>query len=224
MSVPNELPTPPSEWHERWWLPEEFLKDVQARMDAIPGHIPGDLLFRKPALKSLREAWAGAKFAIIRGQRRVCEVRLEDPATEFPDFKIRLDGTIEQFELTEADHEGRRRGDEYREAAQRVASGLTAGLKHYDPDEAIAAAPSAISTAIKRKSAKHYGQNPHLLVYVNFPTDNGKLPLKDLQAVQLVEPYRETFLSIWLLWGDNATRCWPFPPANIPLHLRRPAG
>jgi hypothetical protein len=172
-----------------------------------PGSVPGNLLFNKPALKPLREAYAAAKFTMIRAQVRPCKVRLIDPATEFPDFEIRFDDAIEQFEQTEADREGRRRGDEYSEADRRVASGAPAGLSHCDPDEEMAAAPQAISAALECKAKKHYQPRPHLLVYVNFPTDNGRPPLKDLQAVQLVEPYRASFLSIWLLWGDNAVRC-----------------
>jgi hypothetical protein len=164
----------------------------------------------KPALKPLREAYAAAKFTMIRAQVRPCKVRLIDPATEFPDFEIRFDDAIEQFEQTEADREGRRRGDEYSEADRRVASGAPAGLRHYDPNEEMAAAPQAISVALGCKAKKHYQPRPNLLVYVNFPTDNGRPPLTDFQAVQLVEPYRETFLSIWLLWGDNAVRCLPF--------------
>jgi hypothetical protein len=204
----RELPTPPTEWFNHWWSPEALLKDVLAQMHAIPGHVPGNLLFNKPALKPIREAYAAAKFAMIRGQGRTCEVRLVDPAAEFPDFIIRLDGGApEQFEQTEADREGRRRGDEYREDDQRVASGATATLEHYDPDAEMASAPKAISMALGSKARKHYQPRPHLLVYVNFPTDNGRPPMKDLQAVQLVEPYRASFLSIWLLWGDNAVRC-----------------
>jgi hypothetical protein len=206
----NELPTPPAEWFERWWNPQALLEDTRARMDAIPRSSRF-----KSELKPFREAWAAAKFATIRGQGRACDVRLVDPATVFPDFQIRLDGVIEQFEQIEADREGRRRHAEYKESDRRAAAGETAGLKHDDPDEEMAAAPQAISIALECKAKKHYRPQPHLLVYVNFPTDNGRPPLKDLQAVQLVEPYRETFLSIWLLWGDNALRCWP-NPANIP--------
>ena len=207
---------PPAEWFDRWWNPQALLESALAQIHAIPGSVPGNLLFNKPALKPLREAYAAAKFATIRPQARHCEVRMVDPGSRFPDFEIRFDAASEQFGQTEADREGRRRADEYGEAHGRVASGAPAGLKHYDPDEEMAAAPQAIAVALECKAKKHYQPRPHLLVYVNFPTDNGRPPLKDLQAVQLVEPYRETFLSIWLLWGDNAVRCWPGPPANIP--------
>jgi hypothetical protein len=214
----NQLPfLPLAEWSDRWWNPQALLESVLAQMHAIPGNVPGNLLFNKPFLKPLREAYAAAKFATIRAQARRCQVRMVDPASGFPDFEIHFDDASEPFEQTEADREGRRRGDEYREADWRVASGASAGLKHYDPDKVMAAAPQAISVALERKANKHYQPKPHLLVYVNFPTDNGRPPLKDVQAVKLVEPYRETFRSIWLLWGENAVRCWPAPPANIPL-------
>ena len=212
----SELPVPPAAWFDRWWCPQALLESVRAQMDAIPGCVPGNLIFNKPALKPVREAWAAAKFTTIRAQARRCEIRMVDPAFGFPDFEILLDDAIERFEQTEADREGRRRGDEYSEADRLVASGAPAGLEHYDPDEEMAAAPQAISVALELKAKEHYQPRPHLLVYVDFPTDNGRPPLKDLQAVQLVGPYRDTFLSIWLLWGDNAVRCWPGSPVAIP--------
>jgi hypothetical protein len=141
--------------------------------------VPGNLLFNKPSLKPLRETYAAAKFATIRAQAQHCEVRMVDPISGFPDFEIRLDDASEQFEQTEADREGRRRGDEYSEADRRVACGAPAGLKHYDPDEETAAAPRAISVSLECKAKKHYRPRPHLLVYVNFPTENGRPPLKD---------------------------------------------
>jgi hypothetical protein len=172
--------------------------------------------FQQARPKTCAGGMGSGKFTTIRAQARRCEIRMVDPAFGFPDFEIRLDDAIERFEQIEADREGRRRGDEYSEADRLVASGAPAGLEHYDPDEEMAAAPQAISVALELKAKKHYQPRPHLLVYVNFPTDNGRSPLKDLQAVQLVEPYRDTFLSIWLLWGDNAVRCWPGSPVAIP--------
>lgn len=145
------------------------------------------------------------------------------PSNRVSGFQIQLDGVIEQFEQTEADREGRRRHAEYKEADRRAAAGKTGGLKHSDPDEDMAAALQAISIAIESKAKKHCRPRPHLLVYVNFPTDNGRPPLKDLQAVQLVESYREIFPSIWLLWGDNTVRCWPAPLVNIPLRSKASA-
>jgi hypothetical protein len=210
----------PAEWFGCWWKPQVLLERTRAHKDAIPGDMPGNLFFNNPALKPLREAYVAAKFATIRAQARPCDVRLIHPASEFPDFEIRVAEAIHQFEQTEADREGRTRGKEYREADQRAASGAPAELRHYDPDEEMAAANPAISAALDRKAKKHYRPKPHLLVYVNFPTDKGRPPLNDLQAVQLAEPYRASFLSIWLLWGDNAVRCWP-DPANIPLRTQQ---
>jgi hypothetical protein len=96
-----------------------------------------------------------------------------------------------------------------------------AEIRHYDLDEEMAAAIPAISAALDRKASKHYQPTPQVLVNVNFPTDSGRPPLNALQAVQLVEPYRASFDSIWLPWGNNAVRCWP-NPANTP--LRKTAG
>ena len=46
-------------------------------------------------------------------------------------------------------------------------SGGPAPLKHYDPDEVMAAAPQAISAALERKAKKHCRPRPHFLLYVN---------------------------------------------------------
>jgi hypothetical protein len=203
----TELHAPPDEWFHHWWEPQTLLERWREDKEAIPGDIPGNRFFNDPALKPLRETYAAAKFASIRGRVRPCKVRLIHPASEFPDFEIRFGEAVHQFELTEADREGRARGTEYREADRRAASHARPELRHCDPDEEMAAAIPAISAALDRKANKQYRPRPHLLVYVNFPTDNGRPPLNDLQAVQLAEPYRSSFVSIWLLWGDNAVRC-----------------
>src|SRR6516164_8318207 len=101
----SELPAPPAAWFDHWWNPQALLESSLADMHAIPGSVPGNLLFNKPALKPLREAYAAAKFTMIRAQVRPCEIRLIGRATEFPDFEIRFDAVIEQFEQTEADRE-----------------------------------------------------------------------------------------------------------------------
>jgi len=196
---------PPPEWFGRWWDPAELLVSVRDHNE----HVPSELLFTRPELKPLLEAHAAARFAAIRGQDLQCSIRL---ATErFPDFELRIQHQLQQFELTEADHDGRKRGDEYREAAKRKVAGLQPDVELISPDDEERDALSAIARAIERKAAKRYAPPPpHLLVYVNFSLFR-ELRLKRLDVLQLVEPWTGRFASIWLLWGANALRCWPNP-------------
>jgi hypothetical protein len=128
---------------------------------------------------------------------------------------------VDKFELTEADRERRRRGDEYREAAALRTMGLRPTPGSFDPLEMERDALPAIALAIERKAAKHYQPAPHLLVYVNFALFR-ELPLTEEQAIQIVAPWRERFASVWLLWGANAVRCWPNPAKIVARNLPVP--
>ena len=165
-------------------------------------------LFVRPELKPLREAHAAALFAKIRSSSIPCEVRLE--RDRFPDFLLHSRGAVHNFELTEADQKGRRRGDEYLEHEVRAEQGLPPEWEHFDPDQEIANILPVIAERIRGKAEKHYRPQPHLLVFVNVDlfTD---LPLTNQQAIGLAEPGRDQFASIWLLWGCNAVRCFPSP-------------
>lgn len=200
---------PPADWYTQWWEPEELFRAVQCHNNVVPGEV----LFNNPQLKPLHEAYVAALFSKIRGQGHTTQVKLS--AEEFPDFILRLDNELHEFEITEADRPDRKRGKEYREAATNAMNGIKPELKLYDPDEEEVAALPAIAEAIKRKASKCYNPLPHLLIYVNFSLYRD-LPLTDMQADELTHAWREKFASIWLLWGGNAVRCWP-KPAKIVL-------
>lgn len=57
------------------------------------------------------------------------------------------------------------------------------------------------------KANKNYGSKPHILVYVNLTSDGHNPPISSQQAKDLAKPYRQIFLSIWLLWGQRAILC-----------------
>jgi hypothetical protein len=114
------------------------------------------------------------------------------------------------FELVEAMEEGRRRADEYREAARRKAAGLPELIEHFDPAEEEQSAIFAIERAVEKKAAKKYNPAPPLLVYVNLWVFDAP-PLTPEQCGQALHRFRESFPELWLLWGANAIRCWPDP-------------
>ena len=195
---------PPVEWFERWWPPLAFLTVVLEHNRDVPS----DAFFARAELQPLREAYAAGLFATILSETQAVALRLR--RDRFPDFDLRIGEHIQAFELVEADKPGRRRGDEYKEAAQREAEGLPPSVEHFDPDAEEQAAPEAIREAIAKKAQKSYAPAPPLLVYVNFWLFHAP-SLTPEQFAALVAPWREQFPEIWLLWGANAIRCWPDP-------------
>lgn len=210
----------PKEWFDVWWDPAELLSVYREHS----ARIPSDEFFQRPDLQPLRETGATALFAHIRNASTPCAVRLL--SVQFPDFEICTKEKVEPFELTEADRPSRRRGNEYKIARLNSAAALNQNADDFDcemfnPDEEERDALPAIALAIKRKADKHYSTKPNLLVYVNFflferhSFINSYLfkgnPLTKLQAEEVTHQCRDNFLSIWLLWGTNAVRCWPKP-------------
>lgn len=195
---------PSVEWFDRWWTPPDLL-------EAVRGHnltVPQVHLFNRPQLKPLLETYAAAKFATVLSQDRHVEVRMS--TGPFPDFLLQVRGEVQQFELTEADHAERRRGDEYGAEAAAAAEGMPASVEYHDIDADEAAAFNAIARALANKADKTYRPAPHLLVYVNLGIFD-RVPLRTIDALALSEPYRQTFASMWFLWGGNIGRFWPRP-------------
>jgi hypothetical protein len=198
----------PPEWFNRWWSPPEFFATVKKHNDAIP-----ELdFFANPKLQPLRGAYAAGFFSYILAQARSVLVKLD--ADRFPDFDLRFDKNIVGFELVEADQEGRRRTDEYREAERRKSAGLPEEMEFFDPVEELEAAVPAIQRAVEKKAAKNYKPAPHLLVYVNFWLFD-KPPLTPAEFEARLQQWRQAFPEVWLLWGANAIRCWPDPTCLV---------
>jgi len=206
---------PPAEWFNRWWHPAEFFPMVQKHNEPIPS----DEFFARPEFQPLREAYAAGLFSWILAQERSVLVKLD--ADRFPDFDLKLHEGEVRFELVEANQPGRRRTEEYREAARREAAGLPERIETFDPDAEQQAALPAIRHAVELKAAKKYKPAPHLLVYVNFWLFN-KPPLTPAQFGRLLQPWRESFPELWLLWQGHAIRCWPDPVRlfGVPPQLR----
>lgn len=193
---------PPNTWFDRWWEPESFLAEVQIHSEPVPRV----LLFNHPELKQLREALAAALFAELRLEHTPLSIRLEPD--RFPDFQIRTNGGIEPFELVEADRMDRRRGKEYREAAEREAAGLQPEWESFDPVEERQAGVEAIARVLQEKAAKHYKPAPNLLVYVNFLLFE-KVSFSLSESQLLISLCQDRFPSTWLLWGQSVAQISP---------------
>src|SRR4051812_14589822 len=79
----------------------------RTRVDQIARGIPRKIFFRQGGLAFLRDAWTASRVGCALPSDAVRLV-----TSQRPDFEIRIDGQILRFEATEADIDGRRRGDE----------------------------------------------------------------------------------------------------------------
>lgn len=127
------------------------------------------------------------------------QVKLEDEEHRFPDFRLCVDGSEVQFELTSVDRRGRRRGFEHR---QRAADPLL--LTPYRPAEGDQEGPGWIAEAVHRKAQKRYAAKPHLLVYANF--DANDLDLR--RCLNLCQEVCDRFLSVWILWAMHISKIY----------------
>src|SRR5262249_16957907 len=113
--------TIPDWWFEEWWEPAELLRAARAVMSAMPA----DEFFRRSDMRTIREALVAGEFAALRPWNRDWTVRPIHERERFPDFQMLSGAHILSFETVEADRPGRRRGDEYVEAAQRSGGART---------------------------------------------------------------------------------------------------
>ena len=191
----------PAKWYTEWQSPETFFKEVDSFLEIADS----EATFTDPAYQAWLDAYIAGKFSVIRNTVQPIRVRMvRDP---HPDFELEIEGRIVPFEATEADRVGRRRGDEYRLAAERRRKGLPPDLEGFDPGEELEAAREAIPRVLRRKAEKLYSPPPNLVVIVNLTTFGETLPLDEL--TDQTEPYRRSFESIWLVWGLRAIQTWP---------------
>jgi len=188
-------------WLARWREPtdtEQYVEDVNDYMGSKD-------FFNQAGVEFLRDAWAAAKFA---NKRRAKEVRLV--AEKWPDFELRLNGQVEQFECVEADVPDRRRGDEYRKMED--LAGPDGFLVEDDPvEDWIARAkkvPEALRAAVEKKVGKRYAGKARLLIYLNI-NEFGVCQQEIESSFQYVtERARDNFEATWILWKEKIYRPW----------------
>lgn len=156
--------------------------------------IPNKDFFARPneRYQKYREVYHASLFG--RGFFKLvepCELRM-CVEEQFPDFQMRVGDHVYDFEHTEIDFPGRKRGDEYIQQENDPLCGFP--FKPANPEEAAA----WISYGLKVKADKRYSIPYHLLASVNFEVKAG-IDLKRVR--QLCRPYRSQFESIWLLWS-----------------------
>jgi len=175
-----------------WTQPDVF----RARIDQITQTIPRKIFFGQGGLAFLRDAWIASRLASALSSDLVRLI-----SSDRPDFEIQTDERIEQFEATEADMDGRRRGDEPDDLIPRP-----------DPVESwrerFEAIPAAIDRVVAKKLEKNYSPEINLAIYVNLGcygafVEEGLPILRDHAA-----PAKTRFKRVFVLWEACLYRFW----------------
>lgn len=180
-----------------WQSPDKMKRHAEDLRDEL-GSVN---FFNQAGLEFIRDAWSAGAFGIARG---ISEVRLIEGA--WPDFEIRNEGSLEEFELVEADLPERRRGDEYKESAARSIPGEPL-IEEYPVEQWIAdaeQAPFAIKRAAVKKAKKCYSKGAHLLIYLNISEFGIRQSEIEKSFSEATAPAKDAFQSVWILWKERA--------------------
>jgi hypothetical protein len=180
--------------HKSWLCVWRTAQEMENYVSGINDHMGSDDFFNQPGIAFLRDAWSAAQLARVRNAK----VRLV--ATEWPDFELKTDSRIEQFECVEADVAGRRRGEEYRNADP--------SKTYFDPVEnwiaRAEAIPPALQKAIEKKIGKRYGSKANLLVYLNISEFGIRQAEIETSFAEIAKKGKDHFTSICILWKNKA--------------------
>jgi len=172
---------------EAWCTPQEFHNQV----DALAAKFSLEDRFNSPRLAFLRDAILLTEFALKSG---ATSVRLAAEADQFPDGYVTVQGTKTlKVEVTEADHEDRRRGDEYKDGGK-------AKERPTDDSEGVNVIAKELERVIQKKARKHYNPKPTLVVWLNL--DKQEIEESDVVAVleNTRRKYAGSFEKIFILW------------------------
>jgi len=175
------------------WTPTEVFR---AHIDQIAQAIPRNTFFGQGGLTFLRDAWIASRVA-----RALSSDMVRLVSAERPDFEIQIDGKIEQFEATEADMKGRRRGDEPDDLELRP-----------DPVEnwrrRFEAIPEALDRVVAKKLKKDYLPEVNLAIYVNLGC-YGAYIREGLPIIRdHTAPARTKFKRVFVLWEGCLYKFW----------------
>ena len=185
------------EWLEQWRKPASMLAYTNSVMDRMCS----DHLFNQSGVGFLLEAFAASEFAIARSASQVQLV-----SADRPDFELQLDSKIEQWELTEADIPGRKRGLEYR---------MSKSEKFLIADDPVESwntradlVPEILHTCATQKAAKNYPQGTRLLIYLNIGEFGTRQKEIEGYMAESTSPAKAAFEEIWVLWKQKGYRQW----------------
>ena len=171
---------------EVWCTPQEFHNKV----DALAAKFSIEERFNSPRLAFLHDAILLMEFALKLGGAK--SVRLATKFEQFPDgFVTAKDNKTLKVEVTEADHEDRRRGDEYKDGGK---------AKERNDSEGVNVIAKELERVIHKKARKLYKPKPTLVVWLNL--DKQEIEESDVVAVleNARSKYAGSFQKIFILW------------------------
>lgn len=181
-------------WLSQWRHPDA----VQMYVDQVNVWMGATDFFTQPGINFLREMHTMSRFALAQSYS---QVRLSP--IEPPDAQAMASGVILDFEITEADLDGRRRGWEYQQAEALTAPFET--LIEDDPYEDwiadMTAIPGALRRVVEGKCRKAYGPETRLLIELNIPSRS--LPRDPITEgfADSTSAARGILHSVFVLWG-----------------------
>ena len=176
---------------EVWNTPQVFHDMV----DALAGKFSLEDRFNSPRLGFLLDAILLTEFALkLDGAK---SLRLAGHTEQFPDgYVTPKDGKTLWVEVTEADHEDRRRGAEYK-------AGGKAKERPTDKSEGVDVISKELDRIVLKKARKHYNPKPTLVVWLNLD----KVEIKERDVLAALDCIRSqhaaSFQNIYLLWRER---------------------
>lgn len=182
---------------ERWQSPKEFVCLLEETTDQIDS----PQYFNDSRAQFALDAWVAARVAMVT---EADEVRL--CPDEWPDYEERTQGEVAQYEITEADRPGRKRGAEYKGLSSETDA---SDLRHVSDEEwenRTATALAALQDRAKNKATKCYPRTASLVIHLNV----GGVQRDKLEAEMGLATAcaKDHFKSILVLWRDGLYRPW----------------
>ena len=170
--------------------PLNLLNEVEKENEKIPN----EAFFNDPGHQKDTEKWCASVFGLGYSQYcKKCVVKVNDSKRDMsPDFFLKVNSQVFEFEITEVQKEGRKRGKYFKDLKNNPY--LT---EEYRPEYCRQESPRLIYEAIKSKALKCYENsgNLNILVYVNLDTEN----LYRNETARKSEEFSSTFASIWII-------------------------
>lgn len=175
-----------------WTQPTAF----RNRIEEILRPIPRRVFIQQAGLTFLRDAWIASRVATALSSDSVRLI-----PDHRPDFELQRSGQPQQFEATEADRDGRRRGDEPDDPTPRD-----------DPVEdwrkRFEAIPAALDRVITKKLSKDYPPGVSLVVYVNLGCYGAYVREGPPMLQRCTSPAKQKFKSVFAIWEGTLYRFW----------------
>ncbi len=170
--------------------PLNLLNEVEKENEKIPN----EAFFKDPGHQKDTEKWCASVFGLGYSQYcKKCVVKVNDSKRDTsPDFFLKVNGQVFEFEVTEVQKEGRKRGKYFKDLNNNPHLS-----EEYRPEHCRQESPRLIYEAIKKKASKYYENNGNLniLAYVNLDTEN----LDRNEILNKSKEFLSTFASIWII-------------------------